>query len=225
MINDQILEELLQPVMVKVNGRTKRGPTKIQAYFRKMLHEGLSAPASAAAQKMLFDVVDRVTTHDAQREQEWADFLARSKPALEAKLSHERRHGAVPIDLAPHPRDIVIDPWSGEHRIDGPVNADQKRLENSFISHRREAEFMMQCSATAYHEATSEQERGLHLQAVATARSVWLHYNAKVGLNERLSPAMISRFEPENIMASKAYFSEGAPLEYGPLPEGWEDDF
>ncbi len=193
--------------------------------FHTRLGVEQSAPTSAAAQKVLLDLVDRASSHGAQREVEWAEFLASSKLAREEMLKYERGHGAVPHDLAPHPRDMVIDPWTGEHRIDGPVNADQKRLEQQFLAQRQNAEFTMRCSAEAYHTATSDQERGLHLQAVATARSVWLHYNSKVGLNERLSPAMISRFEQEAIIASQPRSTEYVALEFGPPPEGGHNDF
>lgn len=199
------MQEMLRPVPVKVGGKTEMIPS-YQVLVRKIVQEALTAPTSAASRRVLFDIAHGAVDHHLSRKQEWVDKLKTYKTEWDEKLreNHKQRREARQrgetsdygsLHPVPHPENIVVDPWTYEFRIDGPVNDQQLAMEGQLLGLRAETEYTMFLAARAYREATSDEERQLHRDAIKKARKTWMLYNSKVSRTNKVAVRRLDEFD------------------------------
>lgn len=188
---DAIITEMLSPVTVMVNGKPEVLPVH-QALLRKLNHGALSTETSAALIRVLFDRLDKAFDHKDKRHEEFVGVLQELKRQGEELVRIAKANNA-PVDIAPHPEDIVVDPLDN-NRIDGPANLDEKSIEYDYRQYRNDAEAVMEASFAAYWQATSDEERDLHRHSLEHAVSVWRHYNERVSRRVRRPQSVLAAF-------------------------------
>lgn len=193
---DATIEEMNRLVPMRIGAKTVEVPA-IQAFLRKQLQEALTESTSAASRRILFEQLGKALDHQVARDKDWADFIKSNKAELEELLranQRERqeaqrrgdRNDILILDPIPHPWNMVANDWTGEYRIEGPLNQAEFGLELRMLVQRDDAEGVMRRSFEAFKLATSDEERTLHRDALEHARSVWKHYNDRVSLRKRL---------------------------------------
>jgi hypothetical protein len=122
-LNRIMLDEAYRPLPVRVGGKTTTLPA-IQANVRALVLAGASGNRRAA--KEVIALVGSIESLRAQRSLDNFAALLRYKSDMEELIKRRQQQGLDISDILPHPDDIIINDRTGEARIKGPLNEEER---------------------------------------------------------------------------------------------------
>ncbi|MHC4179960.1 MAG: DUF5681 domain-containing protein [Planctomycetota bacterium] len=114
-------EEAYRSVTLRENGQAIELPV-IKAVLRSLAAGAIKG--NRLSQKYFLEYVSRAEELHLRTKVEHYVRLETLKRAGERALAESERRGLPPPELLPHPDDIVLNPSTGEARIEGPENAE-----------------------------------------------------------------------------------------------------
>ena len=116
------LDEATRPVTVREGDKVSEIPA-MQALFRTMFRA--AAQGDTKAGRQLLEVIARAESGRAGAALENLEQAVRYKETYGPIFERYEREGLDPLDIFPHPDDVIIDKTTGEVTIDGPMSKEQ----------------------------------------------------------------------------------------------------
>ena len=116
------LEEATRPITVREGDKVSEIPA-MQALIRTMFRAAAEGDTKAARQ--LLDVIARAESGRTGSALEILEHAVQYKEKYGPIFEQREREGLDPLDIFPHPDDLIINETTGEVTIDGPINKEQ----------------------------------------------------------------------------------------------------
>lgn len=162
-------QEAYRPVTVREGDRVVELPA-IQAVFRSM---GVSAmKGNRFAQRTLAEMVRDIEAEDRQLKIENLEHFANYKRSWDDEIARCREAGIPEPDPVPHPDDVIINPVTGDVRVNGPKTKEQKQMFDEALERRRQCQEDVSYFAAKYKNARDPKRKAFWLEE-------W-HYEQKI---------------------------------------------
>ena len=116
------LDEAIRPVTVREGDKVSEIPA-MQALIRTMFRA--AAQGDTKAGRQLLEVIARAESGRTGAAVEILEFAAQYKEKYGRIFEQREREGLDPLDIFPHPDDVIIDETTGEVTIEGPISKEQ----------------------------------------------------------------------------------------------------
>src|SRR5260370_23961428 len=116
------LDEAIRPVTVREGDKVSEIPA-MQALLRTMLRAAAQGDTKAAGQ--LLEVIARAESGRTGAAVQILEFAVQYKEKYAPIFEKHEREGLGPLDIFPHPDDVIIDETTGEVTIEGPISKEQ----------------------------------------------------------------------------------------------------
>jgi Family of unknown function (DUF5681) len=128
-----LLEEAYRVIKVRDGSREVAIPV-IKAVVRSM---ALTAAKGHARSQLMFTSLLQATENERwARHDEWLKTAIEYKTNWEETLERRKRLGLTGPEPFPHPDDIIIDTFTGEVTIKGPLTKEQKEAQDQLVAMR-----------------------------------------------------------------------------------------
>src|SRR5258708_8549719 len=133
------LDEAIRPVTVREGDKVSEIPA-MQALIRTMFRA--AAQGDTKAGRQLLEVIARAESGRTGAAVEILEFALQYKEKYAPIFEQREREGLDPLDIFPHPDDVIINETTGEVTIEGPLSKEQAGArkavrEQAFQSMRR----------------------------------------------------------------------------------------
>jgi Family of unknown function (DUF5681) len=153
--------EAYRPVTLREGEKVIELPA-IQAVFRAM---GVSAmKGNRFVQKTLADMVSKMETEHHASKFELFGRAIDYKQNWESAIEHARNNGLPEPEPLPHPDDIILDTNTGDIKIQGPSNKEQKQRLEEALTRRAEAQEEVTYFAEKHRRTRNEQYKQRYLE-------------------------------------------------------------
>src|ERR1035438_760361 len=116
------LDEATRPITVREGDKVSKIPA-MQALIRTMFRA--AAQGDTRAGRQLLEVIARAERGRAGSALENLEQAVRYKETYGPIFEQREREGLDPLDIFPHPDDLIIDKTTGEVTFDGPMSKEQ----------------------------------------------------------------------------------------------------
>jgi hypothetical protein len=116
------LDEAIRPVTVREGDKVSEIPA-MQALIRTMFRA--AAQGDTKAGRQLLEVIARAESGRTGTALEILQYAVQYKEKYGPIFEQREREGLDPLDIFPHPDDLIIDETTGEVTIDGPTSKEQ----------------------------------------------------------------------------------------------------
>jgi hypothetical protein len=116
------LDEATRPVTVREGDKVSEIPA-MQALLRTLIRSGAQGDIKAARQ--VLELISRAESGRTGAAVETLEYAVRYKEKYGRIFEQREREGEEPLDIFPHPDDVIINEATGEVTIDGPVSKEQ----------------------------------------------------------------------------------------------------
>ena len=116
------LDEAIRPVTVREGAKVSEIPA-MQALLRTMFRA--AAQGDTKAGRQLLEVIARAESGRTEAASEILEHAVQYKEKYGPIFEQREREGLDPLDIFPHPDDIIIDETTGEVTFDGPTSKEQ----------------------------------------------------------------------------------------------------
>ncbi|WP_323799753.1 DUF5681 domain-containing protein [Parasphingorhabdus sp.] len=162
-------QEAYRPVTVREGDRVVEPPA-IQAVFRSM---GVSAmKGNRFVQRTLAEMVRGIEAEDRQLKIDNLEHFVKYKNSWDEEIARCRKAGIPEPEPVPHPDDVIINPDTGDVRVNGPKTKEQKQLFDKALETRRQCQEDVSYFAAKYKHARDPKRKAFWLEE-------W-HYEQKI---------------------------------------------
>jgi Family of unknown function (DUF5681) len=123
------LDEATRPVTVREGDKVSEIPA-MQALLRTMFRAAAQGDTKAGNQ--LLEVIARAESGRTGATLEILDHAIQYKEKHAPIFEQREREGLDPLDIFPHPDDVIINETTGEVTIDGPMSKEQAGAQEAF---------------------------------------------------------------------------------------------
>jgi hypothetical protein len=116
------LSEATRMIAVREGDKVTEMPA-MQALIRSMFRA--AAQGDSKTGRQLLEIIARAESARAAFAQECLENSVRYKEEYGPKFDQREREGLEPLEIYPHPDDIIIDGHTGEVTIDGPISKEE----------------------------------------------------------------------------------------------------
>ena len=116
------LDEAIRPVTVREGAKVSEIPA-MQALLRTMFRA--AAQGDTKAGRQLLEVIARAESGRTGATLEILEHAVQYKEKYGPMFEQREREGLDPLDIFPHPDDVIINQTTGEVTIDGPISKEQ----------------------------------------------------------------------------------------------------
>jgi hypothetical protein len=116
------LDEATRKIAVREGDKVTEMPA-MQALIRSMFRA--AAQGDSKTGRQLLEMIARAESARATVAKEFLENVFRYKEEFGPKFDQRERDGLEPLEIYPHPDDIVIDRQTGEVTIDGPMSKEE----------------------------------------------------------------------------------------------------
>lgn len=153
-------QEAYRPVVVREGNNIVELPA-IQAVFRAM---GVAAmKGNRFAQRTLAEMVRGIEAEDRELKIENLEHFVKYKQSWDKEIERCRSAGLTEPQPIPHPDDIIINPNTGDVRIDGPKTKEQKQRLDVAIERRNGCQEEVTYFATKHENACDPKHKAYWL--------------------------------------------------------------
>ena len=153
-------QEAYRPVTVREGERTIELPA-IQAVFRAM---GVSAmKGNRFAQKTMAELVTGLEQQEHDDRMELFATAIDYKKEWSERIEHCKTNGLPVPDPVPHPDDMVVNPYNGSVKIEGPQTDEEKAYYDKAYARRVEAQENVSYFAAKHRRSRSEKVKAQYL--------------------------------------------------------------
>ncbi len=126
-LSDIVLNEAHREIQVKENGETVSVEV-LEAVTRSVVANAMKGVAKS--QKLVFEIVDAASRHKDERKYALLEAAIEFKEKCRQAQKLRKKEGLPPLDIVPHPDDIVINTETGEVLFTGPITYSERTRED-----------------------------------------------------------------------------------------------
>ena len=191
-IADMFIKEANRKITITESGKQKT-ISVLQATIRSVSVSALKG--NIRSQKLMFDAANR---HEERQEAQFLNTLRslyEYKSFWEAIIAQRTGHQVYASDPIPHPDDIIIDPFTGNFRIEGPKDKLDKKSWDDKIQTLVDLEYFVDYLATKLQNLKNKTDRRVIEQELDDDLKLLDAVNKAIGDNEYVKRNKF-RFDP-----------------------------